>query len=117
MAITLDDAKKQLNKTSVTDDAELQFFVDAANEWIADQVADDDTFTAKLATRMLVEHWWQTQRGPAGGGVLDGSASDRDYWRTIPPNVKELLPGKQRTATTPRHSFPDPGDWPDPIAT
>lgn len=120
MAITLADAKLQLNKTTNDDDVELQFYVDAANEWIANEVADDDTFTSKLATRMLVEHWWRTQRGPAGGPLDDsgdGSAGGRDFWRSIPPNVKELLQSRAAEAATPRYSFPDAGGWPDPVAT
>lgn len=119
MAITLDEAKAQLNipLDVTTDDTELTFYVNVANEWIADEAAEPTSYRAQLATRMLVEHWWRTQRGPAGGVFGDDGDSDRDFWRSIPPNVKELLSERQTTATTPQYDFPDAGAWPDPVAS
>lgn len=116
MAITLDDAKAHLNKQTVADDDELQFFVDTANEWITAEVSEPDSFRSQLATRMLVAHWWTTQRGPAGGPLDDEGGDSRGSWFSIPNKVRELLPEKADKATTPRFEFPDAGGWPDPVA-
>lgn len=118
MAITLAEAKAHLNipPGATDEDAELEFFVSAANEWIADEVADPTSYRAQLATRMLVAHWWETQRGPAGGGVLgDDADSGRGSWYSIPNKVKELLPEKHSASSTPQGSFPDAVAWPDPV--
>lgn len=116
MAILLADAKSHLNipLDDTTDDVELQFFVDAANEWIADKVADPSTKQVQLATRMLVAHWWETQRGPSGG-VLDDDGDARGSWFSIPNKVKELLPERHAAASTPQGSFPEAVAWPDPV--
>lgn len=114
MAITIEDAKQHLNKTGTADDDELTFFVGAANEWIANEVDDDDSFTAQLATRMLVAHWWETQRGPAANPI-DGER--KGAWFSIPNKVRELLQSKADAALTPRFEFPDAGGWPDPVAS
>lgn len=120
MAVDLTQAKVHLNidLTDTTDDAELQFFVDAANEWIATQVAAAD-LTAKpvqLGTLELVRHWWDSQRGPAGG-VLD----DSENWHlgllgfAIPTRVRELIGPYRSSASTAAAtgSFPDAPTWPD----
>lgn len=122
MAITLEDAKTQLNipLMDTSDDAELTFYVNAANEWIEAEVGAVDAalYTSQLATRMLVAHWWDTQRGPAGGNPLDSDeAGSRGVWFSIPNKVRELLRSKQATATTPQYEFPASASWPDPVAT
>lgn len=117
MAITLDEAKTHLNipLTYLDDDTELELFVDAANEWIAAEVTDDTTAVARLATRMLVAHWWQTQRGPAGGSFGDDGDGSRGAWFSIPNKVRELLQEKHAAASTPQGSFPDAVAWPDSV--
>lgn len=117
MAITLAEAKVQLNipASDTTDDVELTFFVNTANEWIADEVSDPSSYRAQLATRLLVAHWWETQRGPVGGVLDDGSDSARGAWFSIPNKVKELLPEKHAAASTPVGSFPDAVAHPDPV--
>lgn len=118
MAITLDDAKRHLNKQGAADDDELDFFVSAANEWIANEVSDPTTVTAQLATRMLVAHWWETQRGPAGGPIdRNGGAEIRGRWYSIPDKVRDLIPELRHTTVTPTYEFPAAGGWPDPVAT
>ncbi len=117
MAITLADAKAHLNIPSDEhdDDVELEFFVNVANEWIEEEVADPDSYRAQLATRMLVAHWWETQRGPAGGVLDDGGGAAPGSWYSIPNKVKELLPEKHSAASTPQGSFPEAVAWPDPV--
>jgi hypothetical protein len=117
MAITLDDAKTQLNieLDNYDDDTELTFYVNVANEWMADEVADPTSYRAQLATRLLVAHWWETQRGPAGSFDEAGGEGGAGTWFSIPNKVRELLPEKQAAATTPVGSFPDAVAWPDPV--
>ena len=116
MAITIDDAKAHLNKTTDDDDVELLFFVNAANEWMAAEVGDTTSYTVQLATRMLVAHWWETQRGPAGNPIDGDDAERRGSWFSIPNKVRELLQSKHSTATTPRYDFPDVAGWPDQVS-
>jgi hypothetical protein len=101
MAITLDDAKTQLNipLDDTDDDTEILFFVNVANEWMADEVADPSSYRAQLAARMLVEHWWNTQRGPAASSDEEGNA--QGAWFSIPNKVRELLPQNTAASSTP----------------
>lgn len=122
MAVTLAQAKLHLNidLTDTTDDTELQFFVDAANEWIATQVptANLNAKPVQLGTLELVRHWWDSQRGPAAA-VLD----DSENWHlgllgfAIPTRVRELIGPYRSSVSTaaPTGSFPDAACWPDSV--
>lgn len=120
MAVDLADTKTHLNITDDDDDTELQFFIDAANEWIATQV-DTSDLTAKpvlIATLELIRHWWQlSQLGPAD--IADAEADDVGQLR-IPPIVHQMLGpylSGSSTAAPPAalYSFPDAPSWPDPV--
>lgn len=118
MTILLQDAKDHLNIENDDDDTELTFFVDAANAWVATQVSDTTPKPVQLATRELVRHWWDSQRGPAAGPLdVDGEFSLGALGFAIPTRVKEML-GPYLTSTTtaaPVGSFPDALDWPDDV--
>lgn len=118
MAVDLTQTKTHLNITDDDEDDELEFFVDAANEWVATQVDDEDLtkYSVQMGTLELIRHWWESQRGPAASEVLeDGSLGLLGF--AIPNRVKELL-GPWLTGSAPAAavgSFPDAADWPDPV--
>lgn len=120
--VDLAEAKQHLNIDDDIDDDEVEFFVDAANEWVATQVdaADLTARPVQLATRELIRHWWDaSQRGP--GSVVDAEDgfSLGLLGFAIPTRVKEILgPYLSGTATAPAApvgAFPDPLAWPDPV--
>ena len=121
MAITLADAKLELNIDvgDISEDDELELYVDAANEWVASKVEDTTTARAQLATRMLVAHLWETQRGPASSPLDDDGTLIRGAGYAVPNRVKELLglASDMALRLSPSASFPDAGEWPDPIAS
>lgn len=119
MAVDLDQTRLHLNyddPTDTDDDAELEFFIAAANEWVAEKVSDTTPTPVQLGTLELIRHWWETQRGPAAGDLdPDGGLGIRGF--SIPTRVTELLqPWLTGTATgSPVYSFPDAATWPDAV--
>jgi hypothetical protein len=120
VTITLADAIAQLNYTP-EDTTELEFYVQAANEWVATRVSDTSPAPVQLATRLLVEHWWDTQRGPVSPNPLDEElGTPYSFGFAIPNRVLELLApymnagvgAKPASAT---YSFPDAVAYPDPV--
>ena len=85
--VDLDLARRHLNFDDAdhVDDQELQFFVDAANEWVAANVSDTSPTYVTLGTLELIRHFWDSQRGPVNGSV------DVDLSSNIPPLVRQLL--------------------------
>lgn len=123
MAVDLTSAKLHLNieDDEIVDDDELQFFVDAANEWIITQVDEDDLEAkpVRLATLELIRHWWSmSQLGPASLAEIEASDIGLLGLR-IPPIVHEMLGpfllGDATDPPAPVGSFPDATDWPDPV--
>lgn len=118
MPITVDEALVHLNIDDIDDAAELSLFVEAANEWIAERVVDTaPTPILTLASLFLVEHWWESQRGPVGTPVDDGDPlvfNGRSY--AIPNRVLEILgPWLLDETAAPEFSFPDAVAFPDPV--
>lgn len=117
MAVTLDEALEHLNITNSDDDDEVELYVNAANEWIAERVADTSPTPVKLAALFLIGHWWESQRGPVGTPVDDGSPftfNGRAY--AIPNRVLEILgPYLLDETPSPSYSFPDAVAFPDPV--
>lgn len=119
MAVTIDEVLEQLNMEDAPPDqlGEVSLYMDAANEWISDHVAD--TFatraTVKLATLFLVEHLWDSsQRGPASAPIAgEDLVTVSGVGYAIPNRVKELLDA-YLTTTAPTYSFPDAVAFPDP---
>lgn len=120
MSVTVEEAARQLNFVAVpADPTELTLYVAAANEWIATRVADTSPAPVRLATLMLVDHLWSTQRGPIGVSPLDDELSSPSLAGfAIPNRVMELIrpfmvaggglpPG-------PVGVFPEAECWPDP---
>lgn len=131
MTVSVDEALEQLNTDAGSVDAgELQLYVDAANEWVDGRIGQPGWMSVadaavrpnvvKLATLFLVDHLWESQRGPAAsplsgaeeGGtlVLSGFA--------IPNRVRELLQDNTTARVGsggPSFSFPDAVGWPDPV--
>lgn len=120
MAVDLTKAKLHLNidAADTSDDTELTFFVQAANEWIATQVDDVTPTPVQLATLELIRHWWDSQRGPATQ-VDDEGFSLGLLGFAIPTRVKELLgpylSGSGSAPAAPAGSFPDALPWPDAV--
>lgn len=117
MAVTLEQARTHLNfdADETGDDTELQFMVDAANEWVATQITDVTPKPVQLGTLELVRHFWDTQRG-AFGNPLDneGEFSMGLLGFSVPNRVKELLaPFLDAGTPAALGSFPDAEDWPD----
>lgn len=120
MTITLADAKQHLNVEVADYDTELEFFVTAANVWVATQVDDTDPEPVQLATRELVRHWWRlSQLGPANLAELETDDVGLVGLR-VPPIVHQML-GPYLTAggsdgvASPQYSFPDAPEWPDAV--
>lgn len=116
--ITLDEAIAHLNMddAAASDLLELELFIDAAEEWVTAKVTDTTAATVKLATLMLIGHWWETQRGPASNPLNANefvSVSSPGY--AIPNRVKELLGLFAVTTADATGSFPDAVAWPDPV--
>lgn len=120
MAVDLAMARKHLNfdVTDTDDDDELQFFVDAANEWMATAVTDMSPKPVQLGTLELIRHLWDTQRGPAAMGLSGDEEGGRGFIGfAIPNRVRELIEpwaaGSIRGGRA-TGSFPDAACWPDP---
>lgn len=118
MTVSLEEALDQLNITdSETDLEEVQLYVDAANEWVATKVTDTTPAPVRLATLFLVDHLWESQRGPAAVpfGEEDLVVASRGY--AVPNRVRQLLePYLAATSrNVPTYSFPDAVAWADPV--
>lgn len=116
--ITLDEAVAHLNMedAAASDILELTLFVDAAEEWVTAKVTDTTAATVRLATLMLVGHWWETQRGPASNPLNTNEfAPIGGPGYAIPNRVKELLGLFPATNTNATGSFPDAVAWPDAV--
>jgi len=120
--VTLSLARRHLNfdDDEHTDDAELGFFLIAANEWMAAAVTDLTPAPVLLGTLELIRHWWETQRGPGFDGTLsdDGTGLGLRGF-AIPNRVRELISPWAAPAATgaPLGSFPDAPRWPDAVWT
>lgn len=113
--ITVADAFRQLNLDySVDDQVEVQVYIDAVNSWISTVVSDTSPAHVKLAALFLIDHLWQSQRGPTGTPLSDESIDVAGVGYAIPNRVLELL-GPTLAAATPRGSFPSATGWPDPV--
>lgn len=118
MAVTLEQARLhlQFDPTDTDEDDELQFFIDAANEWVEQAVTDTTPTPVQLGTLELLRHWWESQRGPANLDLdPDSGLGLRGF--SIPNRVRELLaPWATGTSTgAPVGSFPDAPSWPDSV--
>lgn len=114
MAITLPEALKQLNMQEPADTTELELYISAANEWIEERVTDTSPAPVKLATLFLLDHWWETQRGPAATPLDDDFTTGPGVGFAIPNRVLELL-DPYLSKSTPTFSFPDAVAFPDPV--
>ena len=119
MSITLEEALAQLNIDSPDDETELGLYIDAANEWVAKRVSDTSPAPVRLATLMLLDHLWETQRGPASNPVDEEMGTPATFGFAVPNRVLELLApymsagsGSKPAAST--YSFPDAVAFPDP---
>lgn len=115
--ITVDDAIDELNITDPADmSAELVRYVDAVNQWVATRVSDTTPAYVKIATLLLLDHLWSSQRGPGGGplAVDDESVTVAGVGYAIPNRVKELLE-PVRIKTSAMSSFPAAMSWPDSV--
>lgn len=124
MAITLEEALRQLNIPEAPtggDLLELELYIDAANEWISERVTTTSPAPVRLATLMLLDHLWETQRGPAGSPLepdLDQGTTGSGF--AVPNRVVELITpwlveGLGDVPASPIGSFPDAPGWPDPV--
>lgn len=115
MSITLDEALDVLNIPGSTEDvAEISLYMDAANEWIATRITDTSPNPVKLATLFLLDHLWQSQRGPASTPLSDEMVTVGSIGYAIPNRVLELIE-PYRTKAAPTYSFPDAVAFPDPV--
>lgn len=117
MSVTVEEAAAHLNLTEDDPDlVELELYVEAANTWVAGKVTDTDDPTTKLATLVLIQHWWRaTQLGPATSPVDEEMALIGAASYAIPNIVKTLLGLDISSAGAPTGDFPDAVAWPDPV--
>lgn len=121
MSITIEEALDQLNVTmSSPDVAEITLYMDAANEWVATRVSDTSPAPVKVATLILLDHLWETQRGPSSNPVDDETGTPYTFGFAIPNRVLELLAPYMNAGTGAKpasasYSFPDAVAYPDPV--
>lgn len=121
MAVTLEQARQHLNfeDDDHDEDAELQFYIDVANEWMATAVTDTTPTPVQMGTLELIRISWKSQRGPAGGDLEGDELGGRGFLGFAIPNaVREWIEPwavGEIQGGTPTGSFPDPVCWPDPI--
>lgn len=121
MSITIEEALDQLNVSmSSPDVAEITLYMDAANEWVATRVSDTSPAPVKVATLILLDHLWETQRGPATSPLSDEMVTVASAGYAIPNRVLELLApymtlgvGSRPAAVS--YSFPSAVAFPDPV--
>lgn len=119
MAVTVTEAKAYLNLDDDEDDAELDLFVGAANQWVAKHVpaVELDAYPVRLGTLELIRHFWDSQRAPADGFPGDDDGAGRGLGLlgfAIPNRVHEHL-APYVTRVAPTGSFPTAASWPDPV--
>lgn len=119
MAITLREAYDELNIDAGAEaPVEVALYVAAANEWIAKKVTDPTAAASapvKVATLMLLDHLWQSQRGPSGVAMPGEEMVEvRGVGFAIPNRVLELIE-PYMVRVRPSGSFPDATCWPDPV--
>ena len=117
--VTLAQARLQLNMddpSDTTDDAEVEFYIQVASDWISTQVSASDLTrpAVQMATLELIDHLWESQRGP-GVDPLDDQGSFTLGLKgfAIPNRVAELLAPFAST-TAPLGAFPIASTFPDP---
>lgn len=113
MSVTLDQALDQLNiRPTSSDVAEVQLYTDAATEWIDSKVPDTSPTPITLATLFLIEHLWESQRGPASTPLSDEMVEVSGKSYAIPNRVLEMIE-PFRSKARPAGSFPTATLWPD----
>lgn len=115
MSVTIDEAAAHLNVPMDSEEiGKIRLFTDAANEWIANKITDTSPAVVKLATLFLLEHFWESQRGPAFTPLAGDEMVEVDGTSySIPNRVLELI-HDYRVKATPTGSFPDAPCWPEP---
>lgn len=118
MSVTIEDAADHLKL--LPGDAEgiarLQPFVDAANDWIASKAPDTTpAAVVDLATKFLIEHWYESQRGPSAVVVGEEVVYVDGRGYAIPNRVAQLLGLGAPSSPSGASSFPDARGWPDPV--
>ena len=120
MSITINEALDQLNVSlSSPDVPEIELYMDAANEWVATRVTDTSPAPVKVATLILLDHLWETQRGPSSNPVDTETGTPYTFGFAIPNRVLELLAPYMNAGTGAKpasasYSFPDAVAFPDP---
>lgn len=124
MSVTITEALDQLNVSMGSPDvAEITLYMDAANEWVATRVSDTSPTPVKVATLILLDHLWETQRGPATSPLVDEMVTVASSGYAIPNRVLELLapymaagigsrPAAASFSFPDAVAFPDPAEWP-----
>jgi hypothetical protein len=107
---TLEQLKAQLTITRPNHDVELKLYLQAASNMVLNRVVVDLTAIppeATLATLIIAEHLWQTQRGDsARPGVDDEGMMDAPRGFAMPRRAEQLLLGLPRVKGGPLFSFP-----------
>jgi len=115
VAITLTQALAQLNlPEEPVDPTELELYVDAANEWVATRVSDTSPAPVQLATLFLLDHLWETQRGPSATPLDVETGLTVGFGFAVPNRVLELL-RPYLSSPGPTGEFPDAVAFPDPV--
>lgn len=120
---TLDQLKAQLGVRRPVHDDELKLYLGAASNVVRGMVVFDATAVppeVKLATLIIAEHLWETQRGdgnvrPGVGGGNDEDSLVRSRGYLIPHRAAQLLaslPSRPSQRPGPVFSFPLPSAWP-----
>lgn len=116
---TLSQLKAQITVTRNVHDDELELYLQAASNVVRRRVVVDEARVpaeVTLATLVIAEHLWETQRGDASrpgfddDGLPDRASLLRGF--ALPRRAEQLLAGLPSTRSGPLGSFPDPVAYP-----
>lgn len=105
-SVSVDDVRRHLQDDEAElDEDELGFFLDTASEWVAKKVPSLSPNPVRMAILNLVEHLWDTQRGPAAGPLDPETLTRPGAGYAIPNRVAQMI-APYMTGSAPRGSFP-----------
>lgn len=118
---TLEQLKVQLGMNALRNvhDSELELYLAAASNVVRARVLIDEGNIppeARLATLIIADHLWDTQRGDSAHPGFDDDAAltvaqmRRGYG--VPRRAEHLLAGLPQKNSGPRFSFPDAPAYP-----
>lgn len=106
---TLPQLKAQLDIKRPVHDTELELYLAAASNAVRARVVIDEAAVppeATLATLIIADHLWQTQRGSDSRPGVDDERGQALLGFAIPRRAEQLLAGLTSARSGPVFSFP-----------